>query len=88
MVHDEYNSGYNDGERKLHTSEMLMLRWARGKTRQYDQGRKVDIWKEAQVYPIAEFLREMLRWFGRVQRRDIYEATRNILKVAIDGKQN
>ena len=55
-------------ERKLHTTEMRMLRWARGKTR-LDHVRNVDIWKEACMYPMAEFLREKrLRWFGHVQR--------------------
>ena len=44
-------------ERKLHTTEMRMLRWARGKTR-LDHVRNVDIWKEAHMYPMAEFLRE------------------------------
>ena len=51
-------------ERKLHATEMRMLRWARGKTR-LDHVRNVDIWKEARMYPMAEFLREKrLRWFG------------------------
>ena len=45
------------GERKLHTTEMRMLGWARGMTR-LDHVRNVDIWKEAHVYPMAEFLRE------------------------------
>ena len=36
------------GERKLHTTEMRMLRWTRGKTR-LDQVRNVDIWKETHV---------------------------------------
>ena len=44
-------------ERKLHITEMRMLRWARGKTR-LDHVRNVDIWKEARMYPMAEFLRE------------------------------
>ena len=57
-------------ERTLHTTEMRMLRWARGKTR-LDHVRNVDIWKEARMYPMAEFLREKrLRWFGHVQMRD------------------
>ena len=43
-------------ERKLHTTEMRMLRWARGKTR-LDHVRNVDIWKEAHMYPMAELLR-------------------------------
>ena len=42
-------------ERKLHTTEMRMLRWAREKTRLYHV-RNVDIYKEAHMYPMAEFL--------------------------------
>ena len=75
-------------ERKLHTTEMRMLRWARGKTR-LDHVRNVDIWKE---YPMAEFLREKrLIWFGHVQRRDKDDATRKILQISqmtVDGKRN
>ena len=68
-------------ERKLHTTEMRMLRWARGKTR-LDHVKKLDIWKEAHMYPMAEFLREKrLRWFGHVQRRDKDDATRKILQM-------
>ena len=37
-------------ERKLHTTEMRMLRWARGKTR-LAHARNVDIWKEARMNP-------------------------------------
>ena len=76
-------------ERKLHTTEMRMLRWARGKTR-LDHVRNVDIWKEAHMYPMAEFLREKrLRWFGHVQlRRDKDDATRKILQMEVDGKTN
>ena len=29
-----------------------------------------------------------LRWFGRVQRRDKDDATRNILQMTVDGKRN
>ena len=68
-------------ERKLHTTEMRMLRWARGKTR-LDHVRNVDIWKEAHMCPMAEFLREkMLRWSGQVQRRDKDDARRNMGKL-------
>ena len=75
-------------ERKLHTTETRMLRWARVKTR-LDHVRNVDIWKEAHMYPMAEFLREnRLRWFGHVQRRDKDDATRNILQMEVDGKRN
>ena len=79
-------------ERKLHTIEMRMLRWARGKTRLDHVTffvRNVDIWKEARMYPMAEFLREKrLRWFGHVQRRDKDDATRKILQMTVDGKRN
>ena len=37
-------------ERKLHTTEMRMLRWARGKTR-LDHVRNVDIWKGGTLVP-------------------------------------
>ena len=51
--------------------------------------RNVDIWKEAHIYPMAEFLREKrLRWFEHVQRRDKNEATRNILQTVVDRKRN
>ena len=51
--------------------------------------RNVDIWKEARMYPVAEFLREKrLRWCGHVQRRDKDEATRKILQMTVDGKRN
>ena len=75
-------------ERKLHTTEMHVVRWARGMTR-LDHVRNVDIWKEAHMYPMAEFLTEKrLRWFGHVQRRDTDDATRKILQMEVDGKRN
>ena len=68
---------------ELQTTEMRMLRWARGKTR-LDHVRNVDIWKEAHMYPMVEFLREKrLRWFGHVQRRVKDEATRKILQMPV-----
>ena len=75
----------NKEERKLHTTELRarMLWWARGKTR-LDHVRNVDIWKEAHMYLMAEFIREKgLRWFGHVQRRDKDDATRKILQIAV-----
>ena len=70
------------------TTEMRMLRWARGKTR-LDHVRNVDIWKEAHMYPMAEFLREKrLRWFGHLQMRDKDDATRKILHMTVDEKRN
>ena len=47
----------------------------------------VDIWKEAHIYRMAEFLREKrLRWVGHVQRQDRDEATRKLLHMTVDGK--
>ena len=75
-------------ERKLDTTEMGMLRLARGKPR-LAHVRNVDIWKEGHMYPMAEFLREKrLLWFEHVQRRDKDDATRNILQMTVDGKRN
>ena len=99
-VQDGYKTGHHmvygaecwavrkNEERKLHTTEMRMLWWARGKTR-LDHVRNVDIWKEAHMYTMAEFLKEKrLRLFGHVQRRDKDDATRNILRMTVDGKRN
>ena len=62
-------------ERKLRTTGMCMLRWVRGTTR-LDHVIHVGIWKEARMYPMADFLREnRLRRFGHVQRRDKDDAT-------------
>ena len=47
----------NKEERKLQATEMCMLRWARGMTR-LDHVKNVDIWKEAHMYWMAEFLTE------------------------------
>ena len=51
---------------KLHTTEMRMLRWARGKTNK-DHIKNEDIWREANVEPMTTFLRKKrLRWYGHV----------------------
>ena len=74
----------------MHTTEMRNMRWARRKTR-LDHVRNVDIWKEAHMYPMAEFLREKrLRWFGHVQSRAIDDATRKDIadEMTVDGKRN
>ena len=53
---------------KLHTTEMRMLRWARGKTKK-DRIKNEDIWREANVEPMTMFLRKKrLRWYGHVLR--------------------
>ena len=54
---------------KLHTTEMRMLRWARGKTKK-DHVKNEDIWREANTDPMTSFLRKKrLRWYGHVLRK-------------------
>ncbi len=51
---------------KLQTTEMRMLRWARGKTKK-DHIKNEDIWREANIEPITMFLRQKrMRWYGHV----------------------
>ena len=73
-------------ERKLHTSKMRMLRWARGNTR-LDHVRNVETSGKRNtcwLYPMAKFLRQKrLMWFGHVQRPDKDEATRKILQTTM-----
>ena len=53
----------------LHTTDMRMLRWARGKTKK-DHVKNEDIWREANVEPMTTFLRKKrLRWCGHVLRK-------------------
>ena len=55
---------------KLHTTEMRMLRWARGKTKK-DHVKNEDIWREDNVEPMTTFLRKKrLRWYGHVLRKE------------------
>ena len=57
-------------ENKLNSSEMRMLRWARGKTR-LDHIRNKDIRKEAHVKPVETFLEnKRLKWCGHCLRRE------------------
>ena len=49
---------------KLLTTEMGMLRWARGKTKK-DCINNEDIWKEDNIEPMTTFFRQKhLRWYG------------------------
>ena len=67
---------------------MRMLRWVRGKTI-LDNVRNVDTWKEAQMYRMADYLREKrIIWFGRVQRRYSVDVTIKILQMTVDEKRN
>ena len=49
---------------------MMMLRWAKGKTR-LDHIRNEDVVKEAHVKPVECFLEnKRLKWFGQCLRRE------------------
>ena len=57
-------------ESKQNSAEMIMLRWARGKT-SLDHIRNEDIRKEAHVNPVETFLEnKRLKWFGHCLRRE------------------
>ena len=66
----------------MHTTEMRMLWWARGKTR-LDHVRNVDIWNEAHMYPMAEFLREK-----RFNKKFNKIATQGAPQMAVDKEAN
>ena len=54
---------------KLHTTEMIMLRWARGKNKK-DHIKNEDIWRDANVEPMTTFLgKKRQRWYCHVLRR-------------------
>ena len=57
-------------ERREHSAEMRMLRWARGKTK-LEHIRNEDIRKEADVNHVETFLEnKRLKWFGHCLRRE------------------
>ena len=57
MAYEEECRAVIKEERKLHTTEMCISQWPRGKTK-LDHARNVDFWKEAHMHPILEYLRE------------------------------
>ena len=63
-------------EHKMDVSEMKMLRWSSGYTLK-DRIRNDHIRERVGVAPISEKMREYcLRWYGHVQRRELYEPVR------------
>ena len=74
----------------MHTTEMRMLRWERGKTR-LDHVRNVDIMEGGTYVGLHDGRipqREEVEMFEHVQRRDKYDATRKILQMTLDGLRN
>ena len=61
---------------KLHTTEMRMPRLARGETKM-DHIKNEDIWREANIEPMATFLR--MRWHGHVFRKEGEDTNKKML---------
>ena len=61
----EYVVYTKNDTQKLHTTEMRMLKWTRGKIKK-DHIKNEDIWREANRGPMTTFLRKRrLRWYGQ-----------------------
>ena len=72
---------------KLHTTEMRMVRWARGKTNK-DHIKNEDIWREANVEPMTTFLRKKrMLWYGHVLRKEGEDTTKKMLNMQVQGKR-
>ena len=72
---------------KLHTTEMRMLRWARGKTKK-DHIKNEDTWREANIEPMTTFLRKRrLRWYGHV-RKEGDDTTKKMINIKVKGKRS
>ena len=66
----EYWAVKNNNTQKLHTTEMISMIWARGKTKK-DHIMNEDIWREANLEPMTTFLRKRhLRWYDSRQGRE------------------
>ena len=66
-------------QNQTNTTEMKVLRWIPGKTRN-DHIRNVTIRGKAHTKPINNFLiKKRLSWFGHVQRRDEDNVVKSVL---------
>ena len=64
--------------RKLHTTELRMLRWARGKTKK-DHFKNEDICREANIDTMTTFFRKRRHaWNGLVLRNEGEATTKNM----------
>ena len=72
-------------EQRLHTTEMKMLRWSQGKTRN-DRIKNETIRGNAKVTPINSVLtQKRLSWYGHVMRRDETHITKSTLRTTVTG---
>ena len=70
-------------EQRLHTTEMKMLRWSQGKTRN-DRIKNDTI--RGNVTPINSVLtQKRLSWYGHVMRRDETHITKSTLRTTVTG---
>ncbi|XP_061717585.1 uncharacterized protein LOC133525314 [Cydia pomonella] len=81
MFGSEFWTTKKKREKKIHTNEMKMLRWAAGVTR-LDRVRNEYVRGSFKVAPIAENMAEScMRWFGYVMRRDEEYAVKKALAI-------
>ena len=72
---------------KLHTTEMRMLRWARGKTNK-DHIKNEDIWRDANVETMTTFFgKKGQRWYCHVLRKEGDDTTNNMLNMQVHGQR-
>ena len=72
---------------KPNSSEMRMVRWARGKTR-LDHIRNEDIRKDAHVKHVESFLEnKRLTWFGHCLRRERNHSCANSVRLDVSGRR-
>ena len=69
----EYLAVKKNVTQKQHTTDMRMMRWARGKTKK-DTIKNEDIWREANIEPMTHKLHttemRMLRWARGKTKKD------------------
>ncbi|XP_045764478.1 uncharacterized protein LOC123866821, partial [Maniola jurtina] len=74
-------------ERRVHATEMRMLRWMCGVTRM-DMIRNEYIRGSLKVAPVVEKMRSnRLAWYGHVMRREESHITRRMLNMHVDGEK-
>ena len=72
---------------KLHTTDMRMLRWTRGKTNEHHT-KNEDRWREANIGTMTTFLRKrLLLWYGRMSRKEEENNTNHMLNMQVQGKE-
>jgi hypothetical protein len=72
-------------DRRLHVTEMRMLRWMSGVTRM-DRIRNEYIRGSLKVAPVSDKMRSnRLAWYGHVMRKDESHITKRVMTMNVDG---